>query len=115
MRLDIGVCFRGHDVGSKTLAKSKAGHLGEAIAKNTGESRCHAADEVEDCVSLLQFVTRVPATRAIVRISSVKGRMWNKIPEQVCTAWEETSFKNTENKSKRNHLSPCLAETLIWY
>ena len=69
---------------------SKAVHLHDSVREDTGKSRRHATDEVEDCVALLQLEACVPAGK------------------QVCAAGEETGFEDTEDYTEAEHLVPFL-------
>jgi hypothetical protein len=67
--------------------------LHDSVREDTRYSGGHTADEVENCVQLLQFKACVPAGK------------------QVRTAGEESSFKNTEDDAESEHLVPFLDET----
>lgn len=62
--------------------------LGEAECQNAGKGRSHAADEVENGITLLQVVSGIPTA------------------QQVCATWKETGLEHSENETERNEISP---------
>ena len=66
------------------MPATKSIHLEESVCEDTGESRGHAADQVEDCITLLEIVSGVPAA------------------QEIRTAGEEASFENSEDETKWN-------------
>ena len=58
--------------------------LREAKSKDTGKGRGHAADEVEDGITLLKLISGIPAA------------------QEICATWEESCLENSENEAERN-------------
>lgn len=67
---------------------SQSVHLHETVGKNTTEAGCHATNEVESCVTLLQLVPRVPGT------------------EQVDATGVESCLQRTEDEPETRHGGP---------
>jgi hypothetical protein len=81
----------------------------EPVRQDSGKRRAHASDEVEHCISLLEFVARVPARQEICAslpdfVSTSRGA--NSVPKT--TYREETSLEDSENDTERNQFVPLL-------
>ena len=73
---------------SKACSGAETVHLEEAVGEDPGEGGCHTSDEIEDSITLLELVARIPTA------------------EEISTAWEETCFENAEDDSEPDHRCP---------
>ena len=100
--------------GSIMLAKgwtevTKPTHVREPVREDAGEGGRHGADQVEDCVALLEVIAWIPAGEEVgtalnIDILETVSFFWS-----IRGSWthrKEARFKDTEHHAEADHLVP---------